>query len=315
MSSSTDRAAIDQLISMFLDSWESGSWNTHTKLFSDGCELKASHLTDASGALEIIDTLRQDRSRFQFFKLQATNRYIGGVGTEGVFSLYAFGSIRPADAQEHTRFGMTLTGRVVKNEKSWQFTELRIALNWITGATQLVGHWTLPPGDRGWKIGDNAPTIVSELNSPWHICPDSTLQDETLASVVETYARYAWALDQADMSLLADCFTDDAAGDFQPMGIITGRHAIIGSFKEFRRPWPWMQHFGEVIKVSANETEGTAHMIVGRIVPDHAHTDEGMPLYGAHYRMRLRRKRPGFWQITWSEYRPGWFTANDAPEL
>ena len=83
MSSSADRAAIAQLISKFLDSWESGSWNTYTKLLSDRCELKASHLPDASGAVEIIDKLRQDRSSFKFFKLQATNRYIGGVGLKG----------------------------------------------------------------------------------------------------------------------------------------------------------------------------------------------------------------------------------------
>jgi len=108
------------------------------------------------------------------------------------------------------------------------------------------------------------------------------------------------------MALFVDCFTDDAAGDFNPMGIIEGRHAIVSTFKEFRRPWPWMQHFADVLKISVNEAEGTAKMIVGRIIPERSHLSDGTPLYGAHYRMRLRRQREGFWQITWSEYNPGW---------
>lgn len=315
MSSVADRVDIDQLINRFLEHWESGGWEAARELFSDDCELVASHLPDCTGAIAIAEGLKADRSRFETFELRASNRYIGGMDDEGVFSLYVFGVAATGNTQGGILFGMTLTGKASKNAEGWQLTQLRIALNWTKGNVILANHWTLPPGDRGWSIGDPAPTIVSELDSPWRLIPNSTFEEDSLTSVAQTYSRYSWALDQADMGLFAGCFTDDAAGDFNPMGIIEGRHSIVSTFKEFRRPWPWMQHFADVLKISVNEAEGTAKMIVGRIVPERSHLDDGSPLYGAHYRMHLRRQREGFWQITWSEYHPGGFSTSDAPNL
>ena len=272
-------------------------------------------MSSHEGGREIVEAFKRDRAKTDVLSLKATNRYVGAAESDGAFSFYVFGQMNKATKSKGFGFGMTVTGSLKKTASSWHFERVLIALNWVTGDHSLATHWTLPPGDDGWRIGDPAPTIVSEIDSPWLAFSHSTPAASARESIADTYARYSWALDQGDMHLLSSCFADDAAGDFQPMGIIEGRHAIIGSFKEFRRPWPWMQHFADVLDVQADEEQGVAEMLVGRIIPGNSHAQDGTALYGAHYRMRLRRKYEGFWQLTWSEYRPGWFSSNEAPKL
>jgi hypothetical protein len=123
----------------------------------------------------------------------------------------------------------------------------------------------------------------------------------------EVYARYAWGLDMADFGLLKSCYADDAAGNFVPIGILEGIRSIVSHLKEFRRPWPWMQHFGVPLRIDVDEANGTATMIVGRVIPQRSEEVDGKPLFGAHYVMRLLRM-DGQWKLAWSEYNPGWTT-------
>lgn len=315
MTGSSDRTDIKGVIATFLEAWESGNWESAGDIFTDNCQLETSHMSAHEGERKIVRAFQQDRVKADGFSVKATNHYVGGGETDATFSFYAYGHISKATKSAKLGFGMTVTGSLKKTAGTWHLDSVLIALNWVTGDYSLATHWQLPPGDDGWRIGDPAPTIVSELNAPWLAFPSSTPSVPSEECIAETYARYSWALDQADMQLLAHCFANDAAGDFQPMGLIEGRHAIIGSFKEFRRPWPWMQHFADVLEIKSDEEKGVAEMIVGRVIPGNSHTQDGTPLYGAHYRMRLRRKHEGFWQLTWSEYRPGWFNAKEAPRV
>ncbi|WP_313659896.1 nuclear transport factor 2 family protein [Pseudomonas coleopterorum] len=315
MSPGNDRAEIRTLMSDFFTAWETGVWQSPSSLFVKNAHVVTSHLSSYENGREFIIALQQDRAESEMLSLTTTNHFIGGGGTEAVFSCYVYGQIRSDIKRSKCRFGITVKGALKKNGGAWQLDSLLVSLNWITGDHSLASHWKLPPGDRGWRIGDSVPTIVSELDSPWLKFPLSMPGGAIDEDIADTFARYSWALDQADMQLLADCFTADAAGEFQPMGVIEGRHAIIGSFKEFRRPWPWMQHFAKVLEIKADEGLGVAEMIVGRVIPENSQAEDGTAFYGAHYRMRLRRKFEGFWQITWSEYRPGWFSAQDAPRL
>ena len=129
------------------------------------------------------------------------------------------------------------------------------------------------------------------------------------------YSKYAWAIDQNDIALLSDSYTKDASGGFAPMGRITGRHAIIGQQKSFRRHWPWMQHFADILRIDIEEDGLHARMIVGRIIPEKPYDERGNTLYGAHYQLRARLENDHQWRICWFDYRPGWFSKQSIPEF
>ncbi|MEC5319256.1 hypothetical protein VSX61_09925 [Brenneria populi subsp. brevivirga] len=54
-----------------------------------------------------------------------------------------------------------------QREGRWHLTTARLNANWCKGDVSLAAHWDKPPSDAGWQLGDAAPAIVSELDSPW----------------------------------------------------------------------------------------------------------------------------------------------------
>ena len=90
-------------------------------------------------------------------------------------------------------------------------------------------------------------------------------------------------------------------------------HAIVGQLKSFRRHWPWMQHFADVVRLELEADGRHARMIVARIVPERPADASGRALYGAHYQVRARLEDDGQWRICWTDYRPGWFTTDEIP--
>jgi hypothetical protein len=120
-------------------------------------------------------------------------------------------------------------------------------------------------------------------------------------------------MDQADFKLMASTFAGDAEGLFRPVGHLKGLDEIIGHLKEFRMPWPWMQHFVEPLYVRISPTGETATLIMGRIIPHNSHADDGKPLYGARYDLKLRLVN-GEWKFVYFEYSPLWFSGLDEEE-
>lgn len=121
---------------------------------------------------------------------------------------------------------------------------LKVQISWVEGDKELRPTWRFPAHERIWTIGDPLHVIVSEVDAPWHVYPDNLLRPDVKQEVEDTYARYSWGIDRADIGLLTGSYTEDAAGVFTPMGPLSGRHAIVGVQKDFRRAWPWMQHYG-----------------------------------------------------------------------
>jgi hypothetical protein len=70
-----------------------------------------------------------------------------------------------------------------------------------------------------------------------------------------------------------------------------------------------MQHFGRPLRIELDTDEHSAHMIIGRVIPQQPHTSDGQDAYGAHYRLDLRREH-GVWKISHFDYRPGWITSD-----
>jgi ketosteroid isomerase-like protein len=235
------------------------------------------------------------------FTLDASNVFLAGSFREARVSAYLAGDIQGAG---RLSFGAVMLVDMRRNaiEDAWRIVEIKVQITWVEGASALRPGWAFPNHNRIWQIGDPLPLIVSELDAPWRVYPQSVLQGDERSVVADTYARYSWAIDQADFDLLSGCYTPDAAGSFQPMGGLKGRHAIIGVLKDFRRAWPMMQHHGAVLETLVDGD--VAAIIVGRIIPQ---AREPSGTFGAYYPMRLRRDGAG-WRIAWTEYRPGWFT-------
>jgi hypothetical protein len=240
----------------------------------------------------------------QAFDLHSSNVYLAGNLTQARGSGYLAGHLSGAS---RLSFGAIFIVDLARNDASadWRISALKIQLTWIEGDRSLRPDWTYPVHEKVWQIGDPLPVIVSELDAPWHVYPDNLLRAGVVRDVEDTYARYSWGIDQADFGLLISSYAEDAGGTFSPMGPLTGRHAIVGVQKDFRRAWPWMQHYGEVL---GSHVEGdTAAMIVGRAIPQAGrNADE----FGAYYPLRLRRDGP-LWRIVWFEYRAGWFSRRD----
>lgn len=276
--------------------------------FASGARLVSAQHGTRSGADDIVDALRPDR-----FAHRASNHYIGIDGDEAATSLYLFGLMQGRGDQLFL-FGATLIVRVNRWDAGWQITELRMEAMWSKGNPRLVPHWLHVPDDRGWQPGDPSPLIVSELHAPWHILPDATEPDRLEDALPELYARYAFAVDQNDIGLLVSVYAEDISGGFAPLGNFEDRDTVIGQLKSFRHLAPFWQHFADVVAIE-DEGDGIhARMIVGRIVPERSTDENGAPLYGAHYQLRVRRDETG-WRICWSDYRPGWFTRDNVPDF
>jgi hypothetical protein len=234
------------------------------------------------------------------FELAATNVYIGGTPTRARTSAYLAGRIQ---GRASLGFGAVIIVDLERTDESaaWRVGALKLQLTWIEGDRSLRKDWVFPRFEKVWEEGDALPVLVSELDAPWHVYPNS-LPVTIERSVIDTYARYSWGIDQADFGLLAGCYTEDAAGTFRPMGPLSGRQAIIGVLKDFRRAWPMMQHYGEVLGALINGDR--AAIIVARWIPQ---ANAAAGTFGAYYPMRLQRDGQ-LWRISWTEYRPNWFS-------
>lgn len=246
--------------------------------------------------------------------LRTSNHYAAHRGETGVASFYAFGLLRDrTDATQGLLFGATVVLRLARVATGWQIAHIRLSSAWMRGADRLAAHWLLPSSDAGWQVGDPPPVLVSEIDSPWALQPIGPPPGDLHAAISELYSRYSFAIDQGDIGLLISAYTPDIAGGFAPMGQFAGRHAVIGQLRSFRRHWPWMQHFADLVRVEAEPDGRHARAIVGRIVPEQPVGPDGRKLYGAHYQLRARLEDDGQWRFCWTDYRPGWFDAETVP--
>lgn len=304
------RALLAALREHFFVAWSQGQWQRLTPSLSESATLISSQHGDGRGVVSWQHLLSADLPDLAWLRTSNHATVLGARG-QAAGSAYAFGLF--SDGQRHLLFGASVILQFQETGDQWLLVHARIQINWYRGEASLVPHWRLPPGDSGWQLGDLPPVIVSELDSPWVLDGAGTWPGSAEEAVIELYSKYSWAIDQADIALLSDCYTADAAGGFTPIGALQGRHAIVGQLKSFRRHWPWMQHFADVVRLDLEGDGRHARMIVARVIPERPVDASGKALYGAHYQIRARQEDDGQWRICWSDYRPGWFTTEDLP--
>lgn len=294
--------------------WQTGDWEADDRYLADSLTLRSSHKGLLKGKNAVVSALKEDTAFGSHFNLVTSNYYAAddGQGTVMV-SAYLYGEVSP----DIKRPPVALFGAVVRvtlqaNDNGWRITNVLINISWVEGDTRYLANWVLPAGQQGWRPGDAPPALVSELDSPWACIADNRIKATEEEQIEEAYSRYAWGIDQNDFGQFRTCYTEDARGEFPPLGSLNGLHSIVGSLKEFRRHWPWMQHYGVPLKITLATNGTTAEMWVGRLIPGQFKNSQGEWMYGAYYRIELS-KEDNLWKFTWSEYVPGWFSASCLP--
>lgn len=310
MMSTRTRAELRSAIESFFAAWATNDWSAMTEVVGMNTRLISGQHGSATGLEHIATALGGDTSIAKL-SIRTSNHYVGASGHKAVASAYAIAG-RPG-GRVPLLFGATAVFELSMADDAWVFSEIRLSVNWFRGTSVDVKHWSHIPDGSGWKLGDAPPTIVSELDSPWAKLAHSDLPLSTEDALRELYSRYSFAIDQGDIALLADSFSADVRGGFSPMGQLAGRHAVVGQLKSFRRHWPWMQHFADVLRIEVDPDGLRGRMIVARIIPERQDEPGIGPVYGAHYQIEAAREADGKWRIQWTDYRPGWFTPSAVP--
>jgi hypothetical protein len=306
----TPHAAARTVIERFIEAWRSGDWRDSEKWISPGANIRSSPHGHGTGTVGFASMLAPDAMGGSF-QIRTSNHSLRLGERKAVAGFYAF-AIKH-DLKAAMLFGATLRLDLQKDSSgTWLICGAIVSISWSKGSTTLMPHWKRVPGENGWQLGDAPPVLVSELDAPWRVPLEGLVAPDVPTQLAELYSRYSWAIDQGDIALLSDCYTEGCAGKFAPMGSYSGRHAVIGQLKSFRRHWPWMQHFADVVRTELVD-ETRARLIVARIIPERPLDERGNAVYGAHYQLAAERGDDGQWRISWTDYRPGWFDMDTIP--
>lgn len=307
-----ERAVLQQQIDALVAAWANGCLHEQRQRLAEQLALVSNQHGRLVGAAACVQALQADTRNGPMACCRLSNRYLAIHEDLAVGSLYLFGQLAQGTGSG-LLFGATLVLQLKRSGTGWLLDELRIDVPWTRGDRSAASHWQHLPSNSGWQPGDPAPAIVSELHAPWRRVPQAAPSACLEEAAAELYARYAFAVDQSDIDLLAGCYSEDIHGGFMPLGALSGRDTVVGMLKQFRQLAPFWQHFADVLWVREEGDGCHAQVIVGRIVPERAQDASGRALYGAHYQLRIRKVAQDPWRICWSDYRPGWFTADDIP--
>ncbi|USK58099.1 nuclear transport factor 2 family protein [Peribacillus asahii] len=302
-----NRSEIQHIFLTFSKALEENDVSSIRNYFTSDAEAIFSNLGQFKGADAIVTGLTQSIPEIDIVRYKITNSYIAVSGELAQQSAYLMGVLANDTGEselDNFQFGGHFTNTYIHTTEGWKISELRFELDWYQGNQDFVFNWDLDAGRGGWRQKINAPAILSELDAPWRVFPNSDEQGTDKEQIAETYIRYAWALDQADFDLLTTTFTEDAKADMSPFGPMDGQREIVSLLKLLRIGQPYMQHAATNFHV--NVTGDTATMDIYRVVP-FAPTRETIdaPIFGARYESRLRREN-GVWKFEWLHYIPGW---------
>jgi hypothetical protein len=301
----TLRETLLEALDALRSTWENESEALPSDLFSADMQYFSSHRGAAAGRQAATTLIRDDFAGWEHAGIVVTNPVAQADDRLGVVAAYLLGE--GSRAGNAIGLGGMIVMECARDGDSIRVTTVRIQINWIDGERSALAGWTLPAG-RHWQPGDPEAAIVSEIDAPWHRVPASSLALTDEQAVAEAWYTYAWGLDMADNALFGACFTEDASALLPPMGDLQGRRSLAGTLKAFRMPWPWIQHYGVPLDIQVDRAGETASLVIGRLIPGQTRTPEGLPLFGAHYRIRAARVE-GCWRIRRMEYYTGWVTA------
>ncbi|XAW87797.1 nuclear transport factor 2 family protein [Vibrio sp. CDRSL-10 TSBA] len=263
---SSERDTIREMIEQFGQCWLEGEAAAMPLLMQQEVQLISHQHGEHKGRDAVLQALSRDTAAAALLG-QTSNHYIAVDGDQAAASMYLFG-LKPGHKRQYFLFGAALVMRLQRHENGWLFSEIRLQVNWSHGDRGLMSHWKNVPGEHGWKMGDEPPVLVSELHSPWALLPDAPVPESLPEALSELYARYSFAVDQNDMSLLTTAYSQDISGGFAPVGNFSGHDKVISILKNFRHLASVWQHFAHVVRVEDEGDGRHAKMIIARIIPE-----------------------------------------------
>jgi hypothetical protein len=307
MSRSSDRSALIEMLNTFIQFWRGDDRNF--TLFADSVTRSSSHRGQVNGIHAVTQQMQSDFDGLKVTNLIATNVSARRDAEQMMVSGYLLGSAhKQGEKTQQVDFGGVLTLTIDPKASLPQILEIRLQVIWTDGYSALLRNWKLPTMQRLWRPGDEPSALTSELDAPWHRIPVSNLPCSDQEAIAETWYRYAWGLDLADSALVSSTFSEDVEANLPPMGVMNGKRTVVSIMKAFRAPWPWMQHYGEPLKVNVSSDGATASVVLGRIMSERTATESGQPLYGAHYQIGFIKHATQGWLINYISYLPGWVT-------
>lgn len=265
---------------------------------------ESNHQGAAKGEFAVKQLFEDNFPGSMTVNINTSNHVVRTNDDRGIHAAYFYGNTTDSRLQNNN--SASFGGMIVLNTVAGNVEHIRVHINWLKGNKNIVHHWHFPY-ERQWQPGDHVSPLISETDAPWHMPSSQPTLMSQEDEIVDAWLRYAWALDMADYGLFNDAFTKDARADLPPMGKLTGRRTLIATLKAFRMPWPWIQHYGVPLNIDIASGGDAATLLIGRIIPEQDKTPEGEPLYGAHYKIELR-KEDNKWKMSRMDYFPGWFT-------
>lgn len=299
------------LISQFKESWLLADEQSLTQLFSTDITFKSHHHGCFDGCKSVARTLSADFKSYAASG-EFSNTFTANKNDFAAASSYAYIDIY--HGQKRFLCGCTLIFHFILENQQWLIKHIKFQVNWNKGQQSLIPSWNMLPGIQGWQLVDGCPTIVSELHSPWALIKDYKSTDPKQA-LIDLYNKYAFAVDNSDINLLIDCYSEDIHGSFPPLSDLSGKENVVGSLKNFRQLAPFWQHFAEIVKVDVNEHKTSARFIIARIIPEKTVDDFNQKIYAAHYQLAARLESDNTWRLCESHYVAGWFNEHNLPNF
>ena len=302
---------LKSLISQFKDSWLRSDKHSLAKLFSSDIIFKSHHHGSVNRQKHVSTTLSEDFKNYAT-NAEFTNTFTAHQKDFAAASSYAYVDVN--HGQKRFLCGCTFIFHFVYENQQWLINHIKFQVNWNKGQQSLLPNWNMLPGVQGWQLVDGAPTIVSELHSPWALIRKFKAAEPKQA-LIDLYNKYAFAVDNCDINLLIDCYSQDIQGSFPPLGDLSGRESVIGSLKNFRLLAPFWQHFAQLVKMEVSQDKKAARFIIARIIPEKPVNDGNQKIYAAHYQLAARLESDNCWRLYESHYIPGWFDEQNLPEF
>ena len=270
----------------------------------DNVVYESNHQGNASGEFAVRQLFEDNFPGGMTVNVSTTNKVVRSQNGSSTVAAYFFGDTTDMRLEKNDK--VNFGGMIIINTVKGAVVRVRVHLNWLKGNKNIVHHWHFPY-ERQWQPGDSVSPLISEIDAPWHSYTQAhtPLSDED--AIAGAWYQYAWALDMADFSLFVGAFSDDATADLPPMGKLKGRRVLVATLKAFRMPWPAIQHYGVPLQIDIADDRQSASLLLGRIIPEQDKTPDGDALYGAHYKIELK-KEDGEWKMSRMDYFPGWFT-------
>lgn len=300
-----NRKEISEVFSQFVTAYESGDLSSIKHLFLADAKASFSNHGKFESRDAIMDGLSNSLVIAAIARHFITNEYIAVAAGTAQQSAYLTAIIADdlGESIESSWFSGHYANTYQHTDEGWKIATIRFELDWKIGNHPRIREWEEPRDALGWNPNVELPHIISGLDAPWHVIPHPEEGGSDEVQILDVFTRYAWAVDQWDISLLADILTDDIATDVVPFGEVTGRRKFMTTLQTFRTGRVNLHHVMGDYRIEVNGDKATLQ--VYRLVPYNISKETlDRNIYGATYNCSLRREE-GVWKLEKFTYTEG----------